>query len=101
MCLNNETLSLSRLSFKIRAMVKTFRNCFSPVSNERLVDRYVKWNNNNHSCAILNVDDSCLGSPVRSDFGGIIRNTFGHYLVGVSGFIQGSCDILLAKLYVI
>jgi hypothetical protein len=99
--MNNETWSLSQISFNIRAMAGTSQNCFSPIFNDRLVDRYIKWNNNNHSCAILNVDDSCLGSPVRSDFGGIIRNTFGHYLVGVSGFIQGSCDIFLAKLYVI
>ncbi|MCI37852.1 S-like ribonuclease, partial [Trifolium medium] len=33
-CLNNETWSLSRLSFNIRAMVETFRNYFSPASNE-------------------------------------------------------------------
>jgi ribonuclease HI len=47
------------------------------------------------------VDGSCLGSPVRSGFGGIFRNTFGHYLVGFSGFIQGSSDILFAELYAI
>ncbi|PNY07146.1 replication A1-like protein [Trifolium pratense] len=44
---------------------------------------------------------SCLDSPVRSGFGGIIRNTFGHYLANFSSFIQGSSDILLAKLYAI
>jgi hypothetical protein len=82
-------------------MVETFRNCFSSVSNDRLVDRYIKWNNNNHSCAILNVNEGCLGSPVRSEFGGIIRNTFGHYLAGFFGFIQGSSDILLVELYAI
>jgi ribonuclease HI len=82
-------------------MVETFRNCFSPVSNDRLVDRYIKWNNNNHYCVILNVDDSCLGSPIRSGFGDIIRNTSGQYLAGFSGFIQGSSDILLAELYAI
>jgi hypothetical protein len=32
---------------------------------------------------------------------GIIRNTFGHYLAGFSGFIQGSSDILLAEFYAI
>ncbi|PNX63817.1 hypothetical protein L195_g061810, partial [Trifolium pratense] len=35
-------------------MVETFRHCFSPTSND--------------------------SSPVRSGFGGIIRNTFDHYL---------------------
>jgi ribonuclease HI len=47
------------------------------------------------------MDGSCLGSPVRCGFGGIIRNTFGHYLAGFSDFIQGSSDILLAELYAI
>ncbi|GAU45207.1 hypothetical protein TSUD_139120 [Trifolium subterraneum] len=50
---------------------------------------------------ISRVDRSCLGSPVRSGFGSIIRNTFGHYLAGFSGFISGSSDILLAELYTI
>ncbi|GAU50615.1 hypothetical protein TSUD_290700 [Trifolium subterraneum] len=101
MCLNNETWSLNRLSFNIRAMVKTIRNCFSPASNEGPVERYIKWNHNNYSGIILNVDGSCLDSPVGSGFGGIIRNTFGHYLVGFSCFIQGSSDILLVELYAI
>jgi hypothetical protein len=80
MCLNNETWSSSRLSFNIRAMVETSRICFYPVYNDRLVDKHIKWNNRNHSCVILNVDVSCLSSPVRSGFGGIISNTFGHIL---------------------
>ncbi|PNX73807.1 ribonuclease H [Trifolium pratense] len=80
-------------------MAETFRNCFSLASNEGSIDRYIKWNHNNYPCIILNVDGSCLDSPIRSGFGGIIRNTFGHYLVGFSGFIQGSSDILLAELY--
>ncbi|XP_045803019.1 uncharacterized protein LOC123896706 [Trifolium pratense] len=101
MCLNNETWSLSRISFHIRAMVETFSNCFSPASNEGSIDRYIKWNHDNYPCTILNVDGSCPDSPVRSGFGGIIINTFGHYLVGFSGFIQGSSDILLAELYAI
>ncbi|MCH99223.1 RNA-directed DNA polymerase (Reverse transcriptase), partial [Trifolium medium] len=46
-------------------------------------------------------DGSCIGSPVRSGFGSIIRNTFGHYLAGFPGFIQGFSDILLAELYAI
>jgi hypothetical protein len=45
------------------------------------------------------VDDSCFDSFIRSGFGGIIRNTFGHYLVGFWGFIQGLSDMLLAELY--
>jgi ribonuclease HI len=82
-------------------MVETFRNCLSHVFNDRLVDKHIKWNNNNYSCAILNVDGSCLGSPVRSEFGGIIINTFGHYLTGCSGFVPETSDILLVELYAI
>jgi hypothetical protein len=47
------------------------------------------------------VDGSCLDSPIRFEFGGIIRNTFGYYLVGFSCFIQWSSDILLVELYAI
>jgi ribonuclease HI len=82
-------------------MVETLRNCFSPASNDRLVDRYIKWNNNNYSCVILNVDGSCIGSLVRSGFGGIIRNTFRHYLAGFSGFISETSDILFVELFAI
>jgi hypothetical protein len=49
----------------------------------------------------LNVDGSCIGSLVRSGFGGIIRNTFGYYLAGFSGFIPETSDILLVELYAI
>jgi hypothetical protein len=84
---NNETWSLSWLSFNIQAMVETSINCFSHVSNDILVDRYIKWNNSNHFYVILNVDDSCVGSPVRYGFGGITRNIFRHYLADFLGFI--------------
>ncbi|PNY16740.1 S-like ribonuclease [Trifolium pratense] len=79
MCMNNETWSLNQLSFNIRAMIQTFRNCFSSTSNNGLVDRYIKWNNNNYYCVILNVDGSYLGSLTRSGFSGIIRNTFDFF----------------------
>ncbi|XP_024634605.1 uncharacterized protein [Medicago truncatula] len=58
----------------------------------------VKWNQNNNHCHILNVDGSCLGTPIRAGFGGIIRNNVGAYLSGFSGFIPESTDILLAEL---
>ncbi|MCI06679.1 S-like ribonuclease, partial [Trifolium medium] len=101
MCLNNETWFLSRLSYNIRYMVETFKNCFSHASNVSSADRYIKWNNNNYSCTILNVEGSCLGSSARSGFGGIIRNAFGYYLARFSGFIPGSSDILYVELYAI
>jgi len=47
---------------------------------------------------ILNVDGSCLGTPQHAGFGGLIRNSVGHYLSGFSGFISNSEDILLAEL---
>ncbi|MCH80847.1 replication protein A1-like protein, partial [Trifolium medium] len=64
-------------------------------------DRLIKWNNNNHSFVIHNIDGSCLGSPIRAGFGGIFRNNVGYYLSGFSGFIHDSSDSLLAALYAI
>ncbi|PNX94236.1 ribonuclease H [Trifolium pratense] len=74
-------------------MVEDFMSCFTPSSVDALIDRFVKCNNNNYRCIILNVDGNCLGSHVRAGFGGLIRNS--------SSFIHGSSDIMLAKLYVI
>ncbi|KAK2455163.1 hypothetical protein QL285_002643 [Trifolium repens] len=82
-------------------MVEIFINYFSFVSTDMLVDRYIKWNNNNYYCFILNVDENCFDSPVRSGFDGLIRNTSGNYLVGFSGFIPESFYILLVELYAI
>jgi hypothetical protein len=47
------------------------------------------------------VDESCLGSAVRSGFDDIIRNTFWHYLAGFPAFILETSDILFVELYVI
>jgi len=44
------------------------------------------------------VDESCLETPQRAGFGGLIRNSVGRYLFGFSGFISNSEDILLAEL---
>jgi len=63
--------------------------------------QFTKWNNNNHSCVILNVDGSCFGSRMRADYGGILRNYAGFFLSGFSGYIQNSSDILYAELYAI
>ncbi|GAU41508.1 hypothetical protein TSUD_302460 [Trifolium subterraneum] len=101
MCLNNESWSLNRLSFNIHSMVDIFTSSFSSNSDGTSVSRLIKWNNDNFSCVILNVDGSCLGSPVRAGYGGIIRNDSGFYLSGFSGFIRESSDILLAELYAI
>jgi len=72
-------------------MVDSFISCFA--SNPIIVsdDIFIKWNNDNHSGVILNVDDSCLGTPLRASYGGVIRNDAGVYL---SGFL----DIFLTHL---
>jgi ribonuclease HI len=56
------------------------------------------WNNNNFNCAVLNVDGSCLGTPIRAGYVGIIRNSAGFFLTGFSGFIASTSDILMAEL---
>jgi ribonuclease HI len=82
-------------------MVETFTTCFVSRSSSAQIDRYIRWNNDNHSWVILNVDGSCHGSPIRAGFGGIFRNNSGYYLSGFSDFIQNSSDILLAELFAI
>jgi hypothetical protein len=88
---------LSKLKFEIHSIINIsgFSSCSTTTSEEI----HVKWNNSNHSSVILNVDGSCIGSPVRADFGGVIRNDSGYYLLGFPGFIQGSSNILLAHLF--
>ncbi|KAK2442665.1 hypothetical protein QL285_013842 [Trifolium repens] len=82
-------------------MVETFKNCFSPASNEGLVGKSIKWNHSNYSCIIFNVDGSGIDSFIRFGFRGIIKNTFDHYFAGFSSFIQWSSNILLVELYTI
>jgi hypothetical protein len=77
MCFFNEIWSNNRLSYNINSMVENLKICFTPNSNVVQVDRCIKWNSDNHSCVSLNVDGSCLGSPVRAGFSGIIRNSAG------------------------
>jgi len=58
----------------------------------------VHWNNDNQVCSILNVDGSCIGTPVRTCFEGVIRNYLGNFVIGFSGFINSPNDILFAEL---
>jgi ribonuclease HI len=101
MCFNNEFLSLNQLSFNIHSMIDIFTSPFSfnPVGSS--VDMLIKWNNENFSCVILNVDGSCLGSPVRAGYGEFFRNNLDFYLSSFSGFIRESSDIMLVELYAI
>lgn len=82
-------------------MVENFKVCFKPISNDTLDIRFIKWNNNNFSSVILNVDGSCLGSPIRAGFGGVLRNYASFYLSGFSGYIHNSSDILQVELLAI
>ena len=63
-----------------------------------LSDRLVRWNSNNYNCGVLNVDGSCLGTPTRAGYGGIIRNSAGFYLSGFSSYLAATSDILFAEL---
>jgi len=71
MCLSNKTWTLSRLSYNIQSMIDSFNLCFS--NNSQIdqvdVDKFIRWNNDNHSCVIFNVDGSCMDSPMRAGFG--------------------------------
>ncbi|XP_024640640.1 uncharacterized protein [Medicago truncatula] len=100
-CLGNENWSNVKLSFNIQGMVDTLKACYPSTSNIGDEDQFIKWNNNNHACVILNVDGSCIGSPTIASYGGILRNYAGFFLSGFYGYIQNSSDILYAELYVI
>jgi len=49
-------------------------------------DKHVKWNALNHTCTIINVDWSYLGTPTWAGFGGINQNYVGmfHLLVSLA-----------------
>jgi ribonuclease HI len=49
----------------------------------------------------LNADVSCLESPIRASYEGILRNDADFFLSRFFGYIQNSSDILYAKLYAI
>jgi len=101
MCLNNEIWTISHLSYNIHSMVDSFNLCFKNNSQIDQVERFIRWNDDNYSCDILNVDGSCMGTPMRASFGGIIRNSAGYYLSGFPGCNNISYDILYAELYAI
>lgn len=98
MCLNNESWSLFRITNNICHSAESISLSFQKDGSATHQERFVRWNCNNHMGTILNVDGSCLGTPIRTGFGGIIRNTHGFYLAGFSGYINNSNDILFAEL---
>jgi len=97
MTINNEEMSIHRVAANIRNSADNILQAFPPNQAVQM-ERYVRWNNRNFDCNILNVDGSSLGSPARAGFGGLIRNNAGYYLTGFSGFLPTSTDILEAEL---
>ena len=98
MCLGGETWSLQCLNYNIKNSIETIVLSFSPSVSVATTNRYIRWNNNNYSGAILNVVGSCHDNPIRIGFGGVLRNETSLFLAGFSGFIPSSDDILLAEL---
>jgi len=101
MCLSNKNWSLCRLSYNIHSMVDSFKTCFASNLITVSDDIFIKWNNDNLSGVILNVDGSCLGTSLRAGYGGVIRNVAGFSLSGFFDFILDSFDILYGELYAI
>ncbi|KEH38547.1 hypothetical protein MTR_2g073220 [Medicago truncatula] len=83
------------LAANIYNLVEAIKSSFLTLVIAAPADRLVKWNNNNHTCVILNVDGSYYGCPIRSWFGGILRNNYDFFLTAFSGFILVSDDICL------
>ena len=98
MCFNSDSWSLTRLSTIIHNSAETIHKSFQSAIDAVNSDRWIRWNSSNYNYHILNVDGSCLGTPIRAGYGGLIRNNAGLFLKGFFGFIQASMCILLAEL---
>jgi len=94
MCLSHETWSLTRIHFHIQSSAEMIKSIFHTATAPH-PDRMVHWNNENFSCNVLNVDGSCLGTPTRAEYGGIVRNSAGLYF---SGYIAATSGILFTEL---
>jgi len=97
MSINNEQMTVHRVAASIWNSSEDIKLSF-PSSSDVQLDRYIRWNNNNFDGNILNVDGSCIGTPSRAGFGGLIRNNSGYYIAGFSGYRPTSSDILQAEL---
>ncbi|CAJ2650316.1 unnamed protein product [Trifolium pratense] len=76
----------------------TFNICFPTLNSSTRDDRWVQWNPSNRDCIIINVDGSCLDSPIRAGIGGLLRSSAGNWIRGYSDFIPHSSEILYAEL---
>jgi len=98
MCLNNENWPLFRICNNILSSADAISSAFQNDDRSASSDRYVKWNSRDHQAPVLNVDGSCIGTPKRTGYSGVLRNSVGYYISGFSGFIPNTTDILLAEL---
>jgi len=95
MCLGIETWSVTRLNMNIMNSADVISSCLQFVSSVNTPPKLVRWNNNNHIYTILNVGGNCIRDPIRTGFGGILRNHSGTYLSSFSGFINNSKTLCL------
>jgi ribonuclease HI len=98
MCISHENWSVHHITTNIQNDVLTISSAFNIEISQNSVDRHVRWNCNNLTGIILNVDGSCNGTPIRTGFGGIFRNDGGLFLSAFSGRLPHTEDILLAEL---
>jgi len=98
MCFSSNACSPIQLCNNIQNSAAIIQKIFQPAAISSNSDRLVRWNSSNCSCYILNVDGSCLGTPIQAGFGGLIRRNVGFFLSGFFGFLKDSTCILLAEL---
>jgi len=97
-CFNNDTWSITRICINIQNSTDIIEKSFQPDNGIAHSNRMVRWNNSNHQCHVLNVDGSCLGTPIWAGFGGLIRKSVGFFLLGFFGYLPNTNCILLAEL---
>ncbi|XP_024628661.1 uncharacterized protein [Medicago truncatula] len=98
MCISHETWFVTTILGRIYNTAASIENsCHA--AHVTTLGRQVCWNSNNYNCLVLNVDGSCLGSPTRAGYGGIIWNSAGFFITGFAGYLSTTSDILFAKLF--
>jgi len=97
MCLSVESWSLTRINFHVQNVVATIETRLHSEAIHH-PERMVCWNSSNYNCFVLNVDGSCLGTPIRAGFGRIIRNSASLFISGFSSYLATTSDILFTEL---
>lgn len=62
-------------------------------SSGQAVEHWVRWHLRSDSI-VLNVDGSCTGNLGRSGFGGLVRRGDGSWIIGFTGFVGVSNNLL-------